>query len=60
MGTFPLVVKTLDALHLATVILYAESLAASPESEHLLLFSHDRGMNRCAAALGFATPFSGE
>lgn len=60
MGAFPLVVKTLDALHLATGILYAESLAAAPESEHLLLFSHDRGMNRCAAALGFATPLRGE
>jgi len=52
MGAFPVSVKTLDALHLASALVVAEKL----EDETLLVFSHDEGMNRCARVLGFATP----
>jgi hypothetical protein len=52
MGAFPVIVKTLDALHLASAVLCAE---ASP-AEALLLFSHDATMNRCAQAMGLAAP----
>ena len=50
--TFPLPVKTLDALHLATLLIYKKALPV----EELLLFSHDKGMNQCGLALGFTTP----
>ena len=56
MAAFPVVVNTLDALHLATALLYAESYLDAAANEQMLLFSHDAGMNRCAAALGLATP----
>jgi hypothetical protein len=52
MGAFPVVVKTLDALHLASALAIAEML----EGETLLVFSHDEAMNRCARVLGFAAP----
>ena len=51
---FPVVVKTLDALHLASALAYAD---ARP-GETLEVFSYDRGFNRCASALGFSTPFA--
>lgn len=57
MDSFPVVVRTLDALHLASAVVYAESYADSESDETLLIFSHDEAMNRCARALGFATPF---
>ncbi len=56
MEAFPVVVKTLDALHLASALVYAEQYADSESQETLLLFSHDEAMNRCARALGLATP----
>jgi len=59
MGSFPVVVKTLDALHLATALLYAESYLDAAANEQVLLFSHDAAMNRCAVALGFPTPLRG-
>ena len=52
MGAFPVSVKTLDALHLASALVYAETMPA----ETLLVFSHDTALNRCARALGFAAP----
>lgn len=52
MGAFPVSVKTLDALHLASALVLAEKLG----EEQLLLFSHDESMNRCARVLGFAAP----
>ena len=55
--SFPVVVKTLDALHLASALVYAESPSGSLSQETPLLFSHEEAMNRCARALGFATPF---
>ena len=53
MAAFPVHVKTLDALHLASALEYAD---ASP-GRNLLIFSFDTGMNRCAYALGFTAPF---
>ncbi|MFP4563340.1 MAG: PIN domain-containing protein [Spirochaetia bacterium] len=52
MGSFPVSVKTLDAVHLASALVFSE---ARPEEE-LLMFSFDTGMNRCAQALGFGVP----
>ena len=56
MDAFPVVVRTLDALHLASALAYAEGYLNRDEQEQLLVFSHDAGMNRCAAALGFGAP----
>jgi hypothetical protein len=56
MGAFPVSVKTLDALHLASALVLAEKLG----DEHVLLFSHDESMNRCARILGFAAPLAGD
>jgi predicted nucleic acid-binding protein len=53
MGAFPVHVKTLDALHLASALVYTDT---SPE-RNVLIFSFDTGMNRCASALGFTAPF---
>lgn len=54
MEAFPVVIKTLDALHLATALSFAEK---RPD-EKILVFSHDEGMNRCAAVLGFGVPLA--
>jgi predicted nucleic acid-binding protein len=51
-GSFPLLVRSLDALHLASAAVWC---AAFPASE-LELWSLDRQMNLCAAAMGFGTP----
>lgn len=49
MEAFPIHVKTLDALHLASALqlLHEEPAAA------IQVFSHDRQLNLCARALGF-------
>ena len=52
MGAFPVSVKTLDAVHLASASVFSE---ARPE-EKVIVFSFDEGMNRCAQALGFGVP----
>jgi len=52
MEAFPVSVKTLDALHLASALVLAQKLG----DETMLLFSHDEGMNRCARVLGFSAP----
>ncbi|MBU0936693.1 MAG: PIN domain-containing protein [Spirochaetes bacterium] len=54
MASFPVVVKTLDALHLAT----AQALAAEEAPAGLQVFSYDKAMNLCARALGFGTPLA--
>ena len=51
---FPIIIKTLNALHLASALMFQ---AARP-AEYLLIFSYDVGMNRCAKALGLPAPFS--
>jgi hypothetical protein len=53
MGAFPVHVKTLDALHIASALVYADT---SP-GRNVLIFSFDTVMNRCAYALGFTAPF---
>lgn len=50
---FPVMIKTLDALHLSSAIIFQNSRPA----ESLYIFSYDIGMNRCARALGFPVPF---
>jgi len=49
MESFPVHVKTLDALHLASAL---QLLHEEPAGE-IIVFSHDRQMNLCARALGF-------
>ena len=46
MDPFPVHVRTLDALHIATV------LAVAADAGGTALFSHDRCMNVCARSLG--------
>ena len=46
MDPFPVHVRTLDALHIATV------LAVAADGGGTALFSHDKGMNVCARSLG--------
>ena len=46
MDPFPVHVRTLDALHIAT------ALAVAAGSGATALFSHDKGMNLCARCLG--------
>jgi len=53
MGAFPVHVKTLDALHLASALEYADT---SP-GQTVLIFSFDTGLKRFAYALGFTAPF---
>jgi PIN domain len=50
---FPVIIKTLDALHLSSALIFHEAR----QEESLLIFSYDIGMNRCAKSLGFAVPF---
>jgi len=52
MGAFPVGVKTLDALHLASALVVSEKLT----DEKVAIFSHDAALNRCARALGFPAP----
>ena len=52
MESFPVAVKTLDALHLATAL----AIGSSTDGEKVVLFSFDRAMNLGASALGMATP----
>jgi hypothetical protein len=53
--SFPLPIKTLDAIHIASALAYREQ-----RNESLIVFSYDRGFNRCAEALGFTVPFDVE
>jgi predicted nucleic acid-binding protein len=52
MESFPVVVKTLDALHLASAIKLGEAL----HGEIVVMYSHDKAMNQCAKALGLGLP----
>ena len=51
---FPVTIKTLDALHISSALAFQEA----SQSESLLIFSYDNGMNRCAKSLGFTVPFA--
>lgn len=50
---FPVIIKTLDALHLASALIFQSVWS----EETLFVFSFDRGLNRCARAMGLAVPF---
>ena len=54
--SFPINIKTFDALHLSSALTFQ---TARPD-ESLIVFSYDKGFNRCARALGFSTPFISE
>jgi len=54
MEPFPLVVNTLDTLHLATAAVCAANIEGNP----VALFSHDQAMNRLAKAMGLLAPLS--
>lgn len=54
MEAFPVVIKTLDALHIATALVFADNRPG----EKLMVFTHDDAMNRCAAVLGFGVPLA--
>jgi predicted nucleic acid-binding protein len=51
-GSFPLVVKTLDALHLASAIAWL----GDDEPAALSIWTMDKRFNLCAAAMGYRTP----
>ena len=50
-GSFPTVLGTLDAMHLATALLWAEQAG-----EPLAVYTHDRQLGTGARALGFEAP----
>ena len=52
MEAFTVVVRTLDALHVAS------ALPVEQTDDRVALFSHDDGMNRCARAIGLIAPLS--
>ena len=51
-GPYPMVIRTLDALHLASAELWLQKAPATD----LAVWSFDYQMNLCAASLGFQTP----
>ena len=54
MEAFPVHVKTLDALHLATAL----AVAAADRTQTVAVFSYDVNMNRAARAVGLSAPWS--
>ena len=53
--SFPVVVRTLDALHLATALLWARDPSGEAGTiENVHVFSHDTNLNTCARALGLS------
>ena len=58
-GPYPLVVRTLDALHLACAESWLADTDTAEEPASLAVWSLDERMNHCAAHLGFATPLLG-
>jgi len=51
MESFPVIIKTLDALHMASALKLGDALTG----ESVIIYSHDKAMNQCAKALGFET-----
>jgi hypothetical protein len=52
--SFPLIVRTLDALHLSSANIYREENS----DQTILFFTYDNQLNRCAQALEYTVPFS--
>ncbi len=51
--SFPVVVGTLDALHLATALLWARDAAGEAgDTEAVHIFSYDAALNTCARVIG--------
>lgn len=57
-GPFPVVVRSLDAIHLASAEKWLESESPTAYPAALHLWSTDTRMNQCAALLGFTTPLN--
>ena len=54
-GPYPVVVRTLDAIHLASAERWLEYEGRVGEPGRLVMWSHDTRMNECGALLGFTT-----
>ncbi|MDF1569683.1 MAG: type II toxin-antitoxin system VapC family toxin [Spirochaetaceae bacterium] len=52
--SFPLIIRTLDALHLSSAEIYREE---NPD-DSVLLFTFDRQLNQCAGVMDYTVPFS--
>jgi predicted nucleic acid-binding protein len=53
MESFPVVVGTLDALHIATALFWGrDSAGEAGASENVHIFSHDASLNACARTVG--------
>lgn len=56
-GPYPLVIRTLDAIHLASAELWiGEASDSHADPGNLSIWSLDERMNHCASQLGFQTP----
>ena len=53
-GSFPLVIRTLDALHLSTALEWVGTNRTST----MEIWTLDRQFNLCASAMGFVTPLA--
>ena len=52
--SLPLIVRTLDALHLSSANIYREENS----DQTILFFTYDNQLNRCAQVLEYTVPFS--
>jgi predicted nucleic acid-binding protein len=57
-GPYPVVVRTLDAIHLASAEKWFESEHPAGDPATLCVWSTDTRLNECASLLGFRTPLS--
>jgi hypothetical protein len=55
-GPYPVVVRSLDALHLASAEQWLQAEVPAGDPALISLWSLDTRMNQCAALLGFTTP----
>ena len=55
-GPYPLVVRSLDAVHLASAEQWLQAEVGAGDPALVSLWSLDARMNQCAALLGFSTP----
>ncbi|MDA3949396.1 MAG: type II toxin-antitoxin system VapC family toxin, partial [Spirochaeta sp.] len=57
-GPYPVLIRSLDAIHLASAELWLNAEFPAGEPERVSVWSFDNRMNQCAALLGFGTPCS--
>ena len=55
-GPYPLPIRTLDAIHLASAERWLFATDEDASFDALSIWSLDRRMNECAALMGFSTP----